>query len=112
MGKIRSQIEQKLEIKLDWSIQLILLSALILLVWAILKLSGIINTPLLIQMVPYVAGFTALASFAIACGKVLQKMEFFGKDMEQVKTDMKELKFDFRDLEKDMVRVKTKLNIS
>jgi len=112
MGKIRSQIEQKLEIKLDWSIQLILLSALILLVWAILKLSGIINTPLLIQMVPYVAGFTALASFAIACGKVLQKMDFFGKDLEQVKNDVKELRFDFRDLEKDMVRVKTKLNIS
>src|SRR3989344_3426704 len=112
MRNLRHWIEQKVGIKLDWIIQVVLIGALILLVWSILKLIGVINTPLLLQLIPYVTGFAVLAGFAAAAGKSLQKMEYFGKDLDQVKVDLREMRLDLRDFEKDVARVKAKLNIA
>lgn len=109
-------LEKLLGIKMEWSIWVIFLNAFILLIWIILKLLGTINTPLLLQMIPYLTGFGFVVGFGVACGRFLQKIDFLGKEFYDFKNEMKweikELRSSMHTLEKDMGIVKHKLQFA
>jgi len=64
---------------------------IVLVLWALGKATGIINTPLWIDMIPYFSVATALAGGGIKAGKVLQKIDTVCQDVKEVKYDVKEI---------------------
>ncbi len=107
------------EFKMDLGLWLIFGSAFVLLVWTILKILGIINTPFILNAVPYitvVAGFmgigVVLSKLLIKLGKLLERMDGFGVNLQKMDDSMLEVKVDIRRLERDMGYVKGKLKVS
>lgn len=64
---------------------------LILVLWALAKATGIIKTPIWVEMIPYFSVAAALAGGGIKVGKVLEKISTLCKDMKEVKHDVKEI---------------------
>jgi hypothetical protein len=58
---------------------LILTGAIMILVWALLKGFGVINTPLLVQMVPYIGGAVSLLGVVAGFGKLLSRFDSIGR---------------------------------
>jgi|SRR3989344_835844 len=101
-GGTIAKVEKALGIKMDWTLWLMLLNALVILVWVILKIFAVINTPTIVQMLPHLGGVGFLISFILACGKFLQNMESVGRDLERIKDDVGAMKTDIRYLDKDV----------
>jgi len=80
-------------------------SALILLVWTILKIFGVFHTPPLIENVPYITGVISIIGIGIQFGRLLERITILNTDMSLVKGNI-------RDLEKDTSYIKGKLKIS
>ena len=111
---------------LDIGSALLFGSGIVLLVWAILKAIGVINTPPLILAIPYFAGAAGVIGIAVVLskllvnlGKVLEKIVGLEKDMGIVKSDIRGLETDImsvkwgvRVLENDMGLVKRKLRLA
>ena len=111
-GKVLSTVMAFEKLRMDASLWLIFGSAFVLLVWVILKVLGIINTPPLITAIPYFAGIASISGIGLALskllvklGKVLERLDIFERDMGDVKGDI-------RRLERDMSYVKGKLRIA
>ena len=91
--------------KMDIGLWLIFGGAIILFIWFMLKLTGIINTPFIIQAIPYITVVGIIIGVGIEFGRLLQKIEFFGNGLQEIRNDV-------RKLEKDMSIVKVKLKIA
>ncbi|MBW2968657.1 hypothetical protein KY304_00190 [Candidatus Woesearchaeota archaeon] len=76
------------------------MSMLIMIVWIILKIAGIINSPVWIEMIPYM-------SIVFAAGAFYQSINNAKLDMADLKIRMGAVELKFHDLEKEMVSVKT-----
>lgn len=69
--------------KFDFWSWVIIISGLIMFIWALLKSIGIIHAPLIIEMLPYLTGAGALTGLGIQTGKVLQRLNQVEKDVEK-----------------------------
>lgn len=98
------KFENALGIKMDIGLWLIFGGTLILLVWFLLKLAGIINTPFIVQAIPYLTGAGVILGFGVQSGKFLQQLNSLVGEFRDVKHDV-------RRLETDMLLVKGKLHI-
>jgi hypothetical protein len=107
--------------KLDkWDI-LFYLSMLVLVIWTILKSTGIINTPAWIEYgIPFsgfiVGVFTIFQKFTdklnkvvYALGKLQTKTNYIEKDVRELKDDVSTLKTDVSTLKTDVSTLKTKV---
>lgn len=107
------------DIEMDISLWLIFGSAFVLLVWTILKILGVFNTPPIILAVPYFTAIASIMGFGIALahlfvklGKVLEKINGLDQDMGEVKGDLKKVEVDIKRLDRDIGYVKGKLKIA
>lgn len=67
----------------DW---IILIGGLAIIVWALLKATGIINTPIWIQMVPYFSGGAVAIGAVFKAGKISQNIDTMGTDVTTLKS--------------------------
>ncbi len=58
--------------RFDTGLIIVFASAFALLVWVILKLFRVIQTPLIFELMPIIAGVAAIFGFGVAAGKALQ----------------------------------------
>jgi len=63
---------------------LVWVAIIVFLVWIILKLTGVIQSPVLVELIPYISG-------AYVVGRVFQKLETTLNDVETIKTEVKEI---------------------
>ncbi|MBS3121680.1 hypothetical protein J4434_02240 [Candidatus Woesearchaeota archaeon] len=66
-----------------------------ILIWLLLKVFGIINTPVLIEYAPYF-GAVYIAGWA------MQKLDRAIEDIRYLNRDIKEIKVDLKDIENDV----------
>ena len=64
--------------------------AFILLIWIILKLFRVIETPLIFELLPFIAGFVVIFGFGTQFGRALQAIKYLQEDMKIVKSELKE----------------------
>ena len=56
----------------DTGLIIVFISAFVLLIWIILKLFRIVQTPLIFELMPLITGLVAIFGFGIAVGRSLQ----------------------------------------
>lgn len=103
---------------LDFGDLLIYGGALVLFVWTMLKVLGIINTPLFVEMIPYFTGIAVIIGLGEKflgmfneINTLSNKVTALEGNMGDVKIDLKEMRHDFHTVEKDMAVVKHKLDL-
>jgi len=88
-----------------WS-WVIIVSGLITLVWALLKGFGMIETPLIIEMLPYLTGSGALIGLGIQTGKVLQRLNQVERDVKRNSIDIEKNNGRIEDLTREFISLK------
>lgn len=78
-------------------------SLLVILVWVILKMIGVINSPVWIQLIPY---FSAV----FAAGAFFQSINSIKLDVSDLKARMGSVELRTHNMEKDIIEVKTNVN--
>ena len=58
--------------RFDTGLIIVFISAFTLLVWVVLKLFRVIQTPLIFELTPIITGVAAIFGFGVAAGKALQ----------------------------------------
>ena len=93
--------------------------ALVLFIWTMLKVLGIIHTPLFIEMIPYFTGIAVMVGLGEKFLGMFNKINTLSSkvtalegNMGDVKIDLKEMRHDFHVVEKDMAVVKHKLDLA
>ena len=64
-----------------WDI-LVYVALAVLIIWVVLKLSGVINTPVLVEIIPYISGGYIL-------GRMFQKLETSVNEVKIIKSEVK-----------------------
>lgn len=80
--------------------------ALVLFIWGVLKSLGIINTPFVIQMLPYAGSFVIVAGAVARFSRMFERMDGFGRELYEVKAETKEMRRDIQELDKDVHSLK------
>jgi hypothetical protein len=89
--------------RFDTGLIIVFISGFILLVWILLKLFRVIETPLIFELMPLITGLAAIFGFGVMAGKALQiivqtqqglketnvKLESLGNDHILLKSDFK-----------------------
>ncbi len=98
-------------LNIDIGSLLIFGGVIILFLWFMLKLFGIINTPLIIQVIPYITTGGVIVGIGIQFGRILQRIDSLGRGMNDVKTSIRIMQQNIHGLEKDMGIVKNRLEL-
>jgi len=72
-----------------------LIGALILGIWIILKIAGVINTPVWVQMIPYVTGFIFIIGAIAFFVNLISEVRYIGntvRRIENMRDDFVEVK--------------------
>ncbi|MBU3923779.1 MAG: hypothetical protein KJ592_02585 [Nanoarchaeota archaeon] len=72
-----------------------------ILVWAFLKAFGIINTPIYIEMLPYVGGGVTLFGMVYYFGKMMNRFESMDSRLRFLSTGFFRMRDDFIDVRKN-----------
>ena len=78
--------------KLSFWDYLLWIGAITILVWALLKMVGIIQTPAWINAIPIAAGALFLLGAAYNIGKIMNEIEQTGNDVKEMKTGFQKMK--------------------
>lgn len=70
--------------RFDFGQCLIILGALIIILWVILKSFGIINSPVWVEMVPYVGGVASMVGVAYQFGRVMHRIESIEEKLDRM----------------------------
>lgn len=78
-------------------------SMITVLIWMFLKGIGVINTPVIIQLIPYAGGIFAFGVF-------FQMVKGLKDEVKDIKTDLNDVKKSQQNMAIDMSEVKTRLS--
>ena len=87
------------------------ISVTIVFLWLLAKALGFIQTPLLIESIPYVGSFVALLASAKKVGEYAQKIDRSLNDITEIKVEVRGVKEDIQGLRKDIHRLDKRLII-
>lgn len=90
---------KKIQINIDWNV-VFWIGILMIFFWLIAKALGLIHTPLIVQIIPYVGGLVALFGLFRNAGKYIQKLDTVILDVNDIKLNMKDMKHDVHSLDK------------
>lgn len=85
--------------RFDTGLIIVFISAFVLLIWILLKLFRIVQTPLFFELLPMITGLAAIFGFGVSVGKILQVIK-------QLQDDGKEMKAGLESLRNDHVMLK------
>ena len=75
---------------------------LIVIIWAIGKTIGLINSPVWVDMIPIFGAIITVVAISLKIGKILQKIE-------QVIKDVGNLQLEVKDMDKRVIAIETKV---
>ena len=76
----------------DTGLIIVFISAFIMLIWIILKLFRVIETPLIFELAPFMASLVVIFGFGMTIGKIVLSSKYLQNDMKEVKTEVKEIR--------------------
>jgi len=65
-----------------------IIAAMAIIIWALLKSFALINTPVWVEMIPYIAGGVAVLAAVLQLGKMMQKLDMVCYDVRALKQDV------------------------
>jgi len=68
---------------------------ILILVWALLKIFGVINSPIWIEMLPFLGGGGAIVGGAYKLGKIMRGIELTNRKVDNISNDFSGLKENF-----------------
>ena len=68
------------------------ISIIITFLWLIAKAVGLINTPRVLEAIPYVGGLTALLVLGKEAGRYIQKLETAISDIREIRIELSEFR--------------------
>lgn len=85
----------------DWRI-IFWLGIIIILLWIIAKKSGLFNTPLIIELIPYFGGIISIMAFVREFGSLTNKLDNVISDVSDIRTELKEVRIDIKDIRNEL----------
>src|SRR3989344_849408 len=79
-------------------------------IWIIIKLLGLIKTPLLFEIFPIISGFLALISIGVMIGGNFQKTNFTIKKIDRMESRQDKMAYGLINIEKDIGLTKKDIN--
>lgn len=76
---------------------------LIVIIWAIGKTIGLINSPVWVDMIPIYGAVTTVVAISLKIGKILQRLEQVIKDVGNIQLEVK-------DIDKRVIAIETKVS--
>lgn len=92
--------------RFDTGLIVVFISGFVLLIWILLKLFKVIETPLIFELMPIMVGLAAIFGFGSEFGKLLQAVKNLQIDLRELKSDMKETKGDLANFHNDFILLK------
>jgi len=89
--------------RLDFWDMLLYGSGITIIVWALLKSFGIINTPVWVEMLPYIAIGVSIFSGVYKFGKIMENID---RRLWRTEEKVTDLILDFRNIKEDFIKVK------
>ncbi len=99
---------KKIQINVDWNV-VFWIGILIIFFWLVAKAAGLINTPLAVQIIPYVGGLVALFGLFRNAGKYIQKLNNLIEKVDTISMEIKELRRDVHNIDKRVAIVESKI---
>ena len=82
------------------------ISIVVVLLWMVLKATGVINSPVWQELLPFAGGVVAVIAYFQKVGRSLQKIEHMDSDLREfkaeIKADLRDFKFEFKDFRKEV----------
>ncbi len=72
----------------------------VLVLWALGKSFGMIHSPAWVEMIPYFSVAIAVSSASIKIGRILERIDYMGKDLSNLRTAVVTIGQDVRDIQK------------
>lgn len=92
---------KKIQINIDWSV-VFWLGTITVFLWLIARAVGLIHTPLILEILPYVGGFAALLGGIREAGKFTHKIETVISDVKDIKLELNGIKLDIKEIRQDI----------
>ena len=80
--------------RFDTGLIIVFISAFVLLIWIILKLFRVVQTPLIFELLPVITGLAAIFGFGVSVGKILQIIKQLQDNDKEMKTNLESLRND------------------
>ena len=92
--------------RFDTGLIMVFISGFVLLIWILLKLFRVIETPLIFELMPIIVGLVAIFGFGTEFGKLSQSVRSLRNDVKELKFEMRETKNDLAKLRDDFILLK------
>lgn len=86
------------------------ISMIMMAIWIIIKILGLIQTPLLFEIFPTISGFLALISMGIMIGSNFQKTNFTIRQIDKIEFRQNKMASGLINVEKDVGLIKKDIN--
>jgi hypothetical protein len=93
----------------DWWELIIWTSITILFLWLLAKSVGLINTPIIIEVIPYVTGFITVLGIGKKLGKYTLKLDNVINDIRDMRIELKEIKNDIHNLDRRVTFIESRV---
>ena len=88
---------------------LIIFGIVIIVLWAMAKSFGIINSPIWLEMIPVFSGAAALGGVGIAIGKILNKVDRLVFDVEKIDKKVEHMDEKSHNFNNRLIKIETLL---
>ncbi len=92
---------KKIQINVDWNV-VFWIGILIIFFWLVAKAAGLINTPLVVQIIPYIGGLVALFGLFRNAGIYIQKLNGIIEDIGDINIQIKDINSEIKDIRQDI----------
>ena len=75
--------------RFDTGLIIVFISVFVMLVWVIMKLFRVIQTPLIFELMPIIVGLLAVYGFGVTVGRLLQELKHIKNDLDELKSETK-----------------------
>lgn len=77
--------------RFDTGLIIVFTSCLVLLIWILLKLFRVIQTPLIFEMLPIITGLVMIFGFGVSAGKILQVIKHLQENDKETNRKLESL---------------------
>ncbi len=99
---------KKVQINIDWPV-VFWVSIIILFLWLLAKAFGLINTPWIVEAIPYTVGLIAIFAIVKEAGKFINKLEMVILDIKDIKADIRGMRNDIHSIDKRVTIVESRI---
>ncbi|MBS3174796.1 hypothetical protein J4440_02855 [Candidatus Woesearchaeota archaeon] len=82
---------------------------IVIFLWILAKKAGLFNTPLIIEIIPYIGGIIVILAIVKEMGKTINKLDNTISDIKEMKTEIKNIGCELHNLDKRVAVLETRI---